>query len=130
MKNFKNILATYNEEDRNYIVDIIEFYTIFGSYEKVPETEEEFKNFCEERLSSRDRQREEEKEAKAKKEDKEKEKAAKLGMTAEEYKEYKKLQAKKTRYRREIKKAEEEIERLKKEVEWKKDYLKKLEERG
>ena len=130
MKNFKNILTTYNEEDYNYIVDIIKFCAVFGSYEKVPETEEEFKNFCEECLNKRDKQRKKEEEAKAKKEEREKEKAVKLGMTTEEYKEYKKLQAKKTRYRREIKKAEEEIERLKKEVEWKKDYLKRLEERG
>ena len=44
-------------------------------------------------------------------------------MTVEEYRTYKKLQAKKKRYEREIAKFEEEIEKLQKAIAWKKKFL-------
>ena len=63
-------------------------------------------------------------EEKAKKEAKEREKAKKAGMSLEEFREFKKLEAKKRRYAREITKMKEEIENLKKEIERKENFLK------
>lgn len=62
---------------------------------------------------------------KAAKKQKEIEKAAALGMTEEEYKAYKKEEAKKRRYAREIKEKEEEIAKLKAEIAYRKKYLEK-----
>ena len=61
----------------------------------------------------------------AAKKQKEIEKAAALGMTEEEYKAYKKEEAKKRRYAREIKEKEEEIAKLKAEIAYRKKYLEK-----
>lgn len=62
---------------------------------------------------------------KAIKKQKEIEKAAALGMTEEEYKAYKKEEAKKRRYAREIKNMEEEIAKLKAGIAYRKKYLEK-----
>ena len=61
----------------------------------------------------------------AAKKQKEIEKAAALGMTEEEYKAYKKEEAKKRRYAREIKEKEEEIAKLQAEIAYRKKYLEK-----
>ena len=61
----------------------------------------------------------------AAKKQKEIEKAAALGMTEEEYKVYKKEEAKKRRYAREIKEMEEEIAKLKAGIAYRKKYLEK-----
>ena len=61
----------------------------------------------------------------AAKKQKEIEKAAALGMTEEEYKAYKKEEAKKRRYAREIKEMEEEIAKLKAGIAYRKKYLEK-----
>jgi wobble nucleotide-excising tRNase len=65
-----------------------------------------------------------------KKAETEKRKAKEKGMTAEEYKKYKAEKAKKTRYNREIKEMEEEIERMKKAIAYRKKAIEEMEARG
>lgn len=64
-----------------------------------------------------------EQEAKEKKNEKIKAKADALGMTVEEYKEYKRIEDKKKRYTREIKQLEEEIANAQKEIAYRKKFL-------
>ena len=52
-------------------------------------------------------------------------KAKEMGLTLEEYKAYKKEEAKKRRYEREIIALEEQLEEIKKKIEYRKNYLNK-----
>lgn len=122
MINTNAILNSYNETDREYIIGTMKWMVIVQAI-KAPETDEEFKKFCEETLKERDAAIQKEAEKKARKEQREKEQAEALGMTVEQYKTYKKQLAKKRKYEKEIKEAEEKIKQLEKEIARKKRYL-------
>lgn len=123
MNIYEKIMNTYTEQEQVEIEKRITILAILG-YGNAPETEEEFKAFCEETLEQNKKYEKEEREKKERKIQKEKENAEKAGMTVEEFKEFKKLEAKKRRYAREIEKMKEEIENLKKEIEKKENFLK------
>ena len=113
MINTNAILANYNETDREYVIGVMKWMVVVQAI-KAPETDEEFKEFCEETLKQRDEEKRKEEERKTKKAQRELEKAEALGMTVEQYREYKKQLAKKKRYEKEIVEAEAEIKKLQK----------------
>lgn len=123
------IIATYTAEEQEHIVTTMRFAALVGAV-GTPQTDEEFKTFCDDTIKAWHEDIAKKAEKEAKKAQREQEKAETLGLTAEEYKKYKKLQTKKTRYAREIAKAEAEMERLQAEIKWKKEYLAKLEGKG
>lgn len=131
MTNIKvnEILANYNDKDREYITHIMRMMALIGAG-NAPQTDEEFKRFCEGTLKDRDEAEAKEKAKQAKKEAREKANADMMGMTVEEYRAYKKLQAKIRRYENEVMKAEADIKKLEEEIAWKKEYIKKLKGEG
>lgn len=116
------ILATYTEEEQKIIAFTIQINAFVG-IGRAPQTDEEFKKFCDETLAEKKAEKEKEERTKQRKIENEKRRAEENGMTVEEYRAYKKLQAKKKRYEREIAKFEEEIEKLQKAIAWKKKFL-------
>lgn len=58
-----------------------------------------------------------------KKEEPEKRRAEENGMTVEEYRTYKKVQAKKKKYAKEIAEFEKQIEKLQNAIAWKKKFI-------
>jgi len=116
------ILATYTEKEQEIITFEMRFMAFLG-LGGAPQTDEEFKKFCDKTLAEKKTEKEKEEKAKQRKIDNEKRRAEENGMTVEEYRAYKKLQAKKKRYEREIAKFEEEIEKLQKAIAWKKKFL-------
>lgn len=116
------ILATYTEKEQKIIalqMHIMSFLGLGGA----PQTDEEFKKFCDETLAEKKAEKEKEEKAKQRKIDNEKRRAEENGMTVEEYRAWKKLQAKKKRYAREIAEFEKEIEKLQNAIAWKKKFL-------
>lgn len=131
MTNIKvnEILANYNDTDREYIIHMMRMMALIGAG-NAPQTDEEFKRFCKGALEDRDEAKAKEEAKRAKKEAREKANADMMGMTVEEYRAYKKLQAKIRRYENEVMKAEAEIKKLEEEIAWKKEYIKKLKGEG
>jgi len=127
--NVNEILANYNDTDREYITHLMRMMALIGAG-NAPQTDEEFKKFCDDTLKDRDETEAKEKAKQARKEAREKAKADEMGMTIEEYKAHKKLQAKIRRYENEVMNAEAEIKRLEKEIAWKKEYIEKLKKEG
>ena len=123
------ILANYNDTDREYITHMMRMMALIGAG-NAPQTDEEFKKFCENTLKDRDETKAKEEAKQARKEAREKAKADEMGMTVEEYRAHKKLQAKIRRYENEVEAAKAEIIRLEKAIEWKKEYIKKLKGEG
>lgn len=116
------ILATYTEKEQEIIAFEMRFMSFLG-LGGAPQTDEEFKKFCDDTLAKKKAEKEKEEKAKQRKIDNEKRRAEENDMTVEEYRAYKKLQAKKKRYEREIAKFEEEIEKLQNAIAWKKKFL-------
>lgn len=116
------ILEAYTEEEEKIIVFEMELMSILG-LGGAPQTDEEFKKFCDDTLAKKKAEKEKEEKAKQRKIDNEKRNAEKNGMTVEEYRAYKKLQAKKRRYEREIAEFEEQIKKLQNAIAWKKRFL-------
>jgi hypothetical protein len=116
------ILATYTDKEQEVIIFEMRLMSFLG-LGGAPQTDEEFKKFCDKTLAEKKAEKEKEEKAKQRKIDNEKRRAEENGMTVEEYRAYKKLQAKKKRYEREIAKFEEEIEKLQKAIAWKKKFL-------
>lgn len=127
--NVNRILANYNDIDREYIAHTMRMMALIGAG-NAPQTDEEFKKFCEGALKDREEAKAKEEAKRAKKEAREKANAETMGMTVEEYRAYKKLQTKIRRYENEVMKAEAEIKRLEEEITWKKEYIKKLKGEG
>ena len=116
------ILATYTKEEQEIIafqMRIMAFLGLGGA----PQTDEEFKKFCDDTLAEKKAEKEKEEKAKQRKIDNEKRRAEENGMTVEEYRAWKKLQAKKKRYAKEIAEFEKEIEKLQNAIAWKKKFL-------
>ena len=116
------ILATYTDREQEIIafqMRIMAFLGLGGA----PQTDEEFKKFCDDTLAEKKAEKEKEEKAKQRKIDNEKRRAEENGMTVEEYRAWKKLQAKKKRYAREIAEFEKEIEKLQNAIAWKKKFL-------
>jgi len=116
------ILATYTDREQEVIafeMHLMAFLGLGGA----PQTDEEFKKFCDETLAEKKAEKEKEEKAKQRKIDNEKRRAEENGMTVEEYRAYKKLQAKKKRYAKEIAEFEKEIEKLQNAIAWKKKFL-------
>ena len=90
------ILEAYTEEEEKIIVLEMELMSLLG-LGGAPQTDEEFKKFCDDTLAEKKAEKEKEEKAKQRKIDNEKRNAEKNGMTVEEYRAYKKLQAKKRR---------------------------------
>ena len=116
------ILATYTDREQEIIAFEMRLMAFLG-LSGAPQTDEEFKKFCDETLAEKKAEKEKEEKAKQRKIDNEKKKAEENGMTVEEYRAYKKLQAKKKRYAREIAEFEKEIEKLQNAIAWKKKFL-------
>lgn len=123
--NVNEIIATYTAEEQEYIINTMKFAALIG-IAKAPHTNEEFKTFCNDTIKAWYENTAKTAEKEAKKIKREQEKAETLGMTVEEYKVHKKLQAKIRRYENEVMKAEAEIKKLEKEIAWKKEYIEKL----
>ena len=116
------ILATYTDREQEIIafqMRIMAFLGLGGA----PQTDEEFKKFCDDTLAEKKAEKEKEEKAKQRKIDNEKRRAEENGMTVEEYRAWKKLQAKKKRYAKEIAEFEKEIEKLQNAIAWKKKFL-------
>lgn len=90
-----------------------------GYVKTVEEIEAERKAREEARAEAERKEAERKEKAKAREEAK----AEAMGMTVEEYKEAKKIKAKKTRYNNEIKRMEAEIEKMKAEIERKRKWI-------
>lgn len=116
------ILATYTEKEQEIIAFEMRLMAFLG-LGGAPQTDEEFKKFCDETLAEKKAEKEKEERAKQKRIDNEKRRAEENGMTVEEYRAWKKLQAKKKRYAREIAEFEEEIKKLQNAIAWKKKFL-------
>ena len=131
MTNIKvnEILANYNDTDREYITHMMRMMALIGAG-NAPQTDEEFKRFCEGTLKDRDEAKAKEEAKRAKKEAREKANADMMGMTIEEYRAYKKLQTKIRRYENEVMKEEADIKKLEEEIACKKEYIKKLKGEG
>ena len=116
------ILATYTKEEQEIIAFEMRFMAVLR-LTPAPQTDEEFKKFCDDTLAKKKAEKEKEEKAKQKKIENEKRKAEENNMTVEEYRAWKKFQAKKKRYAREIEKCEWEIKKLQKEIAWRKKFL-------
>lgn len=116
------ILATYTDREQEVIAFEMRLMAFLG-LGGAPQTDEEFKKFCDETLAEKKAEKEKEEKAKQRKIDNEKRRAEENGMTVEEYRAYKKLQAKKKRYAKEIAEFEKEIEKLQNAIAWKKKFL-------
>jgi len=116
------ILANYTEEEQKIIAFTIQINAFVG-IGKAPQTDKEFKKFCDETLAEKKAEKEKEERTKQRKIENEKRRAEENGMTVEEYRAYKKLQAKKKRYAKEIAEFEKEIEKLQKAIAWKKKFI-------
>lgn len=116
------ILATYTDREQEVIAFEMRLMAFLG-LGGAPQTDEEFKKFCDETLAEKKAEKEKEERAKQRRIDNEKRRAEENGMTVEEYRAYKKLQAKKKRYAREIAEFEKEIEKLQNAIAWKKKFL-------
>ena len=116
------ILATYTDKEQEIIAFEMRLMAFLG-LGGAPQTDEEFKKFCDETLAEKKAEKEKEERAKQRKFDNEKRRAEENGMTVEEYRAWKKLQAKKKRYAREIAEFEEEIKKLQNAIAWKKKFL-------
>ena len=127
--NVNKIIATYTAEEQEYIISTMRFAALIG-ITKAPQTNEEFKAFCDDTIKAWHENTAKKAEKEAKKIKREQEKAKTLGMTIEEYRVHKKLQAKIRRYENEVMKAEAEIKKLEKEIAWKKEYIEKLKKEG
>ncbi len=117
------ILNNYNETEKNYIMNEIKLRTLLH-IGKAPQTEKEFKDFCEKVIANKKAEEAKAENAKAKRQATEARKAEELNMTAEEYKAHKALKAKKTRYTNEIAKMKAEIARLERAIAYKEKFLK------
>lgn len=131
MTNIKvnEIIATYTAEEQEYITTTMRFAALVGAF-GAPQTDEEFKIFCDDTIKAWREDTAKKAEKEAKKAQREQEKAEALGMTVEEYRAHKKLQAKIRRYENEVMKAEADIKKLEEEIAWKKEYIKKLKGEG
>lgn len=125
MMNFDiaKIMDNYTEEERKDIM----FYAMImqNTCVPAPQNEEEFKDFCEKVINKRKEAERKEAEKKERKAKKEAEEAKAKGMTIEEYKEYKKEEAKIKRYKREIEKMEAEIKEIQRKINYRKNYITK-----
>jgi len=124
------IIATYTAEEQSIIISTMSMFALIQPFGKVPQNDKEFKDFCDETINTWRNDTAKQAEKEAKKAKREREKAEALNMTVEEYRAYKKLQAKIRRYENDVIKAEAEIKKLEKEIEWKKEYIKKMKEEG
>jgi len=116
------ILANYTEEEQKIIAFSIQIRAFVG-IGGAPQTDAEFKAFCDETLAEKKAEKEKEERTKQRRIENEKRRADENGMTVEEYRVYKKLQAKKKRYAKEIAEFEKEIEKLQKAIAWKKKFI-------
>lgn len=116
------ILATYTEKEQEIIAFKMRLMAFLG-LGGAPQTDEEFKKFCDDTLAEKKAEKEKEEKAKQRKIDNEKRKAEENNMTVEEYRAWKKLQAKKRRYEREIAEFEGQIKKLQNAIAWKKRFL-------
>lgn len=117
MENYdvNKILDEYNEEDKKEIIITMRFMALIQAA-GAPQTEEEFKAFCEKVINDK-REKEEKEKAKAeKKANREKAKAEEMNMTVEEYKEYKRLLNNRRRNNNELEKLQKEVARLTRKV--------------
>ena len=117
------IMDNYTEEERKDIMFTAMIMQNTGA--PAPQNEEEFKDFCERVINDRKEAERKEAEKKERKAKKEAEEAEAKGMTIEEYKEYKKEEAKIKRYNREIKKMEAEIKEIQRKINYRKNYIAK-----
>ena len=83
-----------------------------------PQTQEEFDKWCEDQIAKVYEARLQEEAKRERKAATEAKKAAEMGKTVEEYRDYKRCEANAKKHRYEIHKAEREIERLMKEIEY------------
>ena len=116
------ILATYTDKEQEIIafeMNLMAFLGLGG----VPQTDEEFKKFCDDTLAEKKAEKEKEERAKQRKIDNEKRRAEENGMTVEEYRTWKKVQAKKKKYAKEIAEFEKEIKKLQNAIAWKKRFI-------
>ena len=125
MKNFDTtkIMNNYTEAERKEIIFATMMMQNTGA--PAPQNEEEFKDFCEKVINERKKAERKEAERKERKAKREAEEAEAKGMTIEEYKEYKKEEAKIKRYQTEIKKMEAEIKEIQRKINYRKNYIAK-----
>ena len=112
----------YTKEEQDYLLGAMGFMALIGAPCEI-KTDEDLKNWCDEKLANKKRAEEEKEEKKRRKEEREKAKADAEGLTVEEWK---KEQSRK----RSITRVKNEIAKLEKELKYKKKYLEKLENRG
>ena len=120
--NVNEILNGYTEKEQKIIAFEIQIRALVGGG-RVPQTDEEFKEFCDKVLADRKAEEEKAEKAKHRKIDNEKRRAEENGMTVEEYRTYKKVQAKKKKYAKEIVEFEKQIEKLQNAIAWKKKFI-------
>ena len=101
----------FTKEEVNEIETVILFKAIMG-YGDAPTTQADFDVFCEKVVKKYHDNIQAEKEKEIKKANKKAEKAEAMGLTVEEYEEYKKAERNYKRHLCEIRKAKEEIARL------------------
>ena len=118
------VLDNYSDEEREEIMLALFMEARFGR-NPAPKTEEEFRAFCEHVIESHKKAQQKKVEAALKKQANIQKAADEKGMTVEEYLEWKKLDNKKKRYARDIKRMRAEIERLKAEIQWKEKFIAK-----
>ena len=107
----------FTEEEVKEIEMTITFLAIINAG-NAPATQEEFDVWCDEVIRKYYENIEKKKALAQKKIDKKIAKAQEIGMTVEEYEEYERKKKNYKRHLAEIRKCEEEIERLKREIEY------------
>lgn len=108
----------YNKEEQRYLLNVMGIMALVGANCPISNNEE-LKAWCDETLANEKARVEKEEEKKRRKAEREKEKAEAEGLSVEEYRKAKNHKA-------HVKRVENEIAKLEKELARKKDYLKKL----
>jgi hypothetical protein len=127
--NVNEILNNYTEEEQKYLYDIMCFLAYINA-NNAPKNDKEFKAWCEKALEDKREEEAKEEAKKAKKLANEMKKANEMGLTLDEYKEYKKIRAKFVKHNNKAKDLEEWLAEEKSKAEYFAKKLEKYENKG
>lgn len=126
--NVNEILNGYTEEERKELTNLMFYAEML--HISAPQNDEEFKNWCDETLKKHREEEEKKRTQKEKKLANEMKKANEMGLTLDEYKEYKKIRAHFVKHNNKAKDYERWLVEEKRKAEYFAKKLEKYENKG
>ena len=125
-KTYASIYESYSEADKDFLLHAMQIASFIGLPCPI-QTEEDFRNWCNDTLHARDEAERKEAEKKARAIAKEDAEAKAQGITVEELRDIKKKAKKLRRYKSELQTKQIELKRIEKAISWRKEEIAKLE---